>query len=253
MACLLSEEEEMIAQHFDSVSERWIDEQLKYLKNVFNQFSDLKLEKQSSIELSRSTLFDNALSFIGSFFLPNNSSNDVKDFDFLSKILLEGERSSGKSSFLYCAMNNGEIIQNSMPPIACFARKILTIGQERVKIEVWESGGERYRPLIAANYRRVEFILIFVDPFKWNSKQSTELLSKIKEDIEKYSSKKIEVIFITTRKDIEQEKRNLSNEKADEYAFDNYFGALHFNITNNQAEEPKRIIWYCTLLKYLLS
>ena len=47
-------------------------------------------------------------------------------------------------------------------------------------------------------------------------------------------------------------KRNVSNEQADQFAFENY-GGIHLDITNTQLEDPKNIVLYCALLKYFLS
>lgn len=113
---------------------------------------------------------------------------------------------------------------------------------------MWDqSGPERYSRVSLSFYRNASVVLLLIDP---SNNFASESMKEKAETIKKHASK-AEVILISTKKD-KKEKRIISNKQADKFAYDN-FESLHLDITNTKLEEPKNIIWYCALLKYLLS
>ncbi|EFC44260.1 rab family small GTPase [Naegleria gruberi] len=254
--------------------ERWVDAELSILKGYFNIFTDMEelpmfpIRKPTVIESNQappSSFFGNTLSFLGSLFSKSNNTTNVNqtvtseqppksEFDYLTKVLLDGDYASGKTSLLNCAMNDTPVnasMNSHMTTIGIdFAIKSFHIGETtKIKLQLWDQcGPERFRSITSAYYKNSSVILLLVDP---SSEYSTlesmnQKLTAIKEN-----APKAEVILITTKKD-QNNERLISNEIADKYAFEN-FGGLHLDITNTNIEEPSAIIWYCAILKYLLA
>ncbi|EFC38669.1 small GTPase [Naegleria gruberi] len=272
-----------------AMKEKWVDEELRILKGYFERYSDLQESPNIAIvkpqqQPSSKGFFGGALSFIGSFFSSNTQSNSQSNsqsnaqsnsqsitsnvvnsatptqnlppptHDYLTKVLLDGDSGSGKTSLLNCSMNGLVVEQNGAyyPSIGVdFAIKMFHFGDTtRVKLQLWDQcGPERYRSISMSFYRGAATVLLLLDPNSYKEYAIKSLEERLK-SIKKHAPK-AEIIFITTKKDKNHE-RCMSNEQADQFAFDN-FGGMHLDITNTQLEEPKRIICYSALLKYLLS
>ncbi|EFC41836.1 rab family small GTPase [Naegleria gruberi] len=241
------------------LKEEWVDEELKILKGYFRQYFDLQELKTETISRGSNSFIGNTFSFIGSFFSSkskstnslSNSTVSHKDENYLTKILLDGESGSGKTSLLNCVFYNSPVVPNAYVP--CMGEMPIKNYQfgntARVKIQIWDlPGNTRFRSISTSYHRGATFFLLFVDPY------SIDYNSSLKEKLEYMKSylPGKEVIFITTKKDRTNEKRYFSNEQADQFAFEN-FGGIHLDITNTQLDEPKTIVLYCALLKYLLS
>ena len=119
----------------------------------------------------------------------------------------------------------------------------------RVKAQLWDQcGPERFRSITKAYYRGASVVLILVD--QWEKYHVESIKQKI-DNVKENSPLIREIVLVTTKKDLSKsDKRLLSNEDADLLAFEE-FGGLHLDITNTKLDEPKIIMCYSTLMKFL--
>uniref|UniRef100_A0AC34R0S2 Rab3 n=1 Tax=Panagrolaimus sp. JU765 TaxID=591449 RepID=A0AC34R0S2_9BILA len=89
------------------------------------------------------------------------ASND-QNFDFMFKLLIIGNSSVGKTSFLfrYC----DDSFTSAFVSTVGIDFKVKTVfrGDKRVKLQIWATGQERYRTITTAYYRgAMGFILMY--------------------------------------------------------------------------------------------
>lgn len=85
------------------------------------------------------------------------------NFDHLYKILLVGNSGVGKSSILQ-RFTEDKYPAHHVPTIALdFRSKILELCGKQVKLQIWDSGGEKYRAITSAYYRGAAAVVLVYD------------------------------------------------------------------------------------------
>nr|GMC77305.1 ras-related protein RABC2a-like [Ipomoea batatas] len=83
-------------------------------------------------------------------------------YEYSFKILLIGDSGVGKSSLLLSFISHHCPLQNPSPTIGVdFKIRVLTIGGKRLKLTIWDTGGqERFGTLISSYYRGAHGIIL---------------------------------------------------------------------------------------------
>eukprot|EP00026_Physarum_polycephalum_P014016 Phypoly_transcript_14482.p1 GENE.Phypoly_transcript_14482~~Phypoly_transcript_14482.p1 ORF type:complete len:124 (+),score=5.41 Phypoly_transcript_14482:44-373(+) len=83
-----------------------------------------------------------------------NIKNVVKDFDYMIKLIVVGSAGVGKSSLLLQFTDN--VFEPNMETTIGveFGVKILDIAGVKIKIQIWDTGGQESFRAITANYYR---------------------------------------------------------------------------------------------------
>ena len=157
----------------------------------------------------------------------------VNQEDLLYKILLIGEASSGKGSFLIQYTEN--ILDDGFVPTIGFDFKLKTLQMEdgkKVKLQIWDTAGqERFKNITASYYRGANGIILI---YSINARESFDnLTSWIIEINKQYTKNKKPPIFLVGNQ-IEEEKRLVTKEEGE--AFADKFG-LMFSECNSKTGE----------------
>ena len=167
----------------------------------------------------------NKLSVVFNF--RNHNCNGVKqkfDFSLFCKIfkkmkrvrgVLCGEASVGKSALLRC-FSDQPFQENSTSTIAgAFYSKIVTIKNEKVNLEIWDTAGsERYHSVIPSFFRSASAIAIIYDI---TSRDSFEKL-KYWSDFASMNAPPQATVFVVGNKIDLEESRNVTYEEGKRFA-----------------------------------
>ncbi|EFC47972.1 rab subfamily member [Naegleria gruberi] len=238
--------------------------EITQLKGYFSQFTDLpnklenstiKPEKQEKVESDSSNQLFGAFSrFVSSFFSDSRIDSSTNEIPFkrrIVKVLMKGALLSGKTSFIKCSIMKRPVdgtIRNSILPDFGMVERQLD-NDLRITTQLWDE--HRYNK--PTEFSNVFAVILTIDPY--NVITLNELKTFIEPIKEKLNST-IEVILVQTKKDLQNERnervRYLSEEPFEQFSFRNFRGGLSHNISNTNIEEPSLILWYCTLLNYLM-
>ena len=157
----------------------------------------------------------------------------MEECDYLYKILLIGDASSGKSSFLiqYTEKN----WDDGFVPTIGIDFKLKTLQMEdgkKVKLQIWDTPGhERFKNITTSYYRGANGIILI---YSINDRESFDnLTSRLIEINKQYTKNKKPPIFLVGNQ-IEEEKRLVTKEEGE--AFADKFG-LMFSECNSKTGE----------------
>ena len=147
----------------------------------------------------------------------------MEEYDYLYKILLIGDASSGKSSFLIQYTEN--ILDDGFVPTIGFDFKLKTLQMEdgkKVKLQIWDTARhERFKNIRDSYYRGANGIILI---YSVNDRESFDnLTSWIIEINEQYTKNKKPPIFLVGNQ-IEEEKKLVTKEEGE--AFADKFGLM---------------------------
>mmetsp|Transcript_90791 Transcript_90791/g.126115 ORF Transcript_90791/g.126115 Transcript_90791/m.126115 type:complete len:180 (-) Transcript_90791:438-977(-) len=142
------------------------------------------------------------------------------DFDYLYKVLLIGDVSVGKTTFLTRYIKS-YTNKNQAPTLGveyqtkCIILKNGTV----IKAQIWDtSGSEKYKSITTAHYRKSVGALLFYDVTDYNTfKDTLNWLREIKD----HTDDGIVIMLIGNKADLVKEdpsKRKVSIEEANEFA-----------------------------------
>uniref|UniRef100_A0A5S6R5D3 Ras-related protein Rab-43 n=1 Tax=Trichuris muris TaxID=70415 RepID=A0A5S6R5D3_TRIMR len=125
-------------------------------------------------------------------------------FDFLFKIVLIGDMGVGKTCVVQ-RFKNGTYIERQGTTIGVdFTMKTLIIDGKRVKLQIWDTGGqERFRTITQSYYRSANGIIICYDV---TSEQSLVSVRRWLEDVEKFAAPNVIKLLIATKADLVDER-----------------------------------------------
>jgi len=121
-------------------------------------------------------------------------------YDHLFKIILAGDSGVGKSNLLSRYVH-GEFNLESRSTIGVeFATRIVTVGDKRIKAQVWDTAGQsRYRAISAAFYRGAVGALLLYDVSKLSS--FTNIKTWV-EELREHASPQIIAMLIGNKTDL---------------------------------------------------
>uniref|UniRef100_A0A914ZNR7 Ras-related protein Rab-43 n=1 Tax=Parascaris univalens TaxID=6257 RepID=A0A914ZNR7_PARUN len=136
-------------------------------------------------------------------------------FDFLFKIVLIGDMGVGKTCVVQ-RFKNGTFIERQGTTIGVdFTMKTLVIEGKRVKLQIWDTGGqERFRTITQSYYRSANGIILCYD---MTCRQSFESLQRWLDDVSKFAAPNVAKVLVATKADLESE-RVVESEEGSELA-----------------------------------
>uniref|UniRef100_A0A0N5AUV5 Ras-related protein Rab-43 n=1 Tax=Syphacia muris TaxID=451379 RepID=A0A0N5AUV5_9BILA len=118
-------------------------------------------------------------------------------FDFLFKIVLIGDMGVGKTCVVQ-RFKNGTFIERQGTTIGVdFTMKTMVVDGKRVKLQIWDTGGqERFRTITQSYYRSANGIILCYDI---TCRQSFESLDRWIEDVTKFAAPNVAKVLIGIR------------------------------------------------------
>lgn len=133
------------------------------------------------------------------------SKGQNKEADYGFKLIIVGDASAGKSSFMHQFLE-GKFRKQSTHTIGVeFGTKILSLGQRQIKLQIWDTAGqERYRAVTRSYYRGAVGALILYDV---TSRDSYNNLPTWLQDAREQAWKDISIIAVGNKRDLKEERQ----------------------------------------------
>ncbi|EYB91104.1 hypothetical protein Aduo_013985 [Ancylostoma duodenale] len=125
-------------------------------------------------------------------------------FDYLFKIVLIGDMGVGKTCVVQ-RFRNGTYVDRQGTTIGVdFTMKTLVIDGKRVKLQIWDTGGqERFRTITQSYYRSANGIVLCYDI---TCKQSFSSLQRWIDDVSKFAAPNVVKLLVATKCDLEEQR-----------------------------------------------
>ncbi|PIO68884.1 Ras family protein [Teladorsagia circumcincta] len=125
-------------------------------------------------------------------------------FDYLFKIVLIGDMGVGKTCVVQ-RFRNGTYVDRQGTTIGVdFTMKTLIIDGKRVKLQIWDTGGqERFRTITQSYYRSANGIVLCYDI---TCKQSFNSLQRWIDDVSKFAAPNVVKLLVATKCDLEEQR-----------------------------------------------
>ncbi|KAI1724858.1 ras family domain-containing protein [Ditylenchus destructor] len=125
-------------------------------------------------------------------------------FDYLFKIVLIGDMGVGKTCVVQ-RFKNGSYIEKQGTTIGVdFTMKTLIVDGKRIKLQIWDTGGqERFRTITQSYYRSANGIILCYDI---TCRQSSESLHRWIDDVSKFAVPNVAKILIGTKADLQDQR-----------------------------------------------
>ncbi|ORY93340.1 ras family-domain-containing protein [Syncephalastrum racemosum] len=139
-----------------------------------------------------------------------------EDYDYLFKIVIIGDSGVGKSNLLSRFTNNEFNLESKSTIGVEFATKNVTIGDHRIKAQIWDtSGQERYRAITGAYYRGAVGALLVYDITRQSSFQNVETWLK---ELRDHADNNITLMLVGNKSDLADTSRAVTTDEAKDYA-----------------------------------
>ncbi|CAK5050325.1 unnamed protein product [Meloidogyne enterolobii] len=140
---------------------------------------------------------------------------DTEDtFDYLFKIVLIGDMGIGKTCIVQ-RFKNGTYIEKQGTTIGVdFTMKTVVMDGKRIKLQIWDTGGqERFRTITQSYYRSANGIILCYDLTSLESFNSPQ---KWIDDVAKFAVPNVAKILVGTKADLAEEQRKVEIEEAEQ-------------------------------------
>ncbi|KAM9099624.1 ras-related protein Rab-3D isoform X1 [Sarcophilus harrisii] len=171
---------------------------------------------------------------------PHIAQKDAADqnFDYMFKLLIIGNSSVGKTSFLFRYADDSFTSAFVSTVGIDFKVKTVYRNEKRVKLQIWDTAGqERYRTITTAYYRGAMGFLLMYDV---SNQESFNAVQDWATQIKTYSWDNAQVILVGNKCDLEDE-RVVSTEDgkhlADDLGFEFFEASAKDNINVKQVFE----------------
>jgi Ras-related protein Rab-2A len=150
---------------------------------------------------------------------------------YILKYIIVGDSGVGKSSIMIQFTEHKFSLMHDMTIGVEFAAYIHTIGNDKIKLQIWDTAGqETFRSITRAYYRGAACALVVFDITK---RASFNNIKSWINDVQNYSNFPITIILIGNKSDLE-EKRQVSSEEAEEFAQQNNITYIETSAKNCQ-------------------
>ncbi|VDP03528.1 unnamed protein product [Soboliphyme baturini] len=125
-------------------------------------------------------------------------------FDYLFKIVLIGDMNVGKTCVVQ-RFKNGTFLERQGNTIGVdFTMKTLIIDSKRVKLQIWDTGGqERFRTITQSYYRSANGIIVCYDI---TCRDSFINVRRWLDDVAKFAAPNVVKLLVATKTDLEAER-----------------------------------------------
>ena len=171
----------------------------------------------------------------------NNSQNKSKNYQYIFKLILIGNSGVGKSCIL-----NRYIKHTFEETYKCtigvdFLMKTLTINNQTVKLQIWDTAGqEKYKSMVSSYYRGANVALIVFD---LTSHESFDALPIWIQNYYKNGPEQKNIILIGNKKDM-IEDRKVTEEEAKSFSETN--NMMYFETSAKDGENIDYVFNYAT-------
>lgn len=126
-------------------------------------------------------------------------------FDYLFKVVLIGDMGVGKTCVVQ-RFKNGTYVEKQGTTIGVdFTMKTLVIDGKRIKLQIWDTGGqERFRTITQSYYRSANGIILCYD---LTCPESFLSLQRWIDDVAKFAVPNVAKILVGTKADLEDQRR----------------------------------------------
>ena len=123
------------------------------------------------------------------------------EFDYKLKLILVGDTNVGKSSFFNILKNEDTVFTSSTVGVD-FTSKIYHIKNNKIKITIWDTGGqEKYECIVRSYYRELSCVILMFDLTKIDSFNNLEKWLKLIE-LENHCDHNHSILLLGNKKDI---------------------------------------------------
>jgi Ras-related protein Rab-11A len=123
------------------------------------------------------------------------------EFDYKLKLILVGDTNVGKSSFFNILKNEDTVFTSSTVGVD-FTSKIYHIKNNKIKITIWDTGGqEKYECIVRSYFRELSCVILMFDLTKIDSFNNLEKWLKLIE-LENHCDHNHSILLLGNKKDI---------------------------------------------------
>ena len=160
-----------------------------------------------------------SLMILFSFFDNFGMKIEEKEYDYLFKVLFVGDSGVGKTQIINKFVENN-FLENCVSTIGVdFKIKEVEFKNKKIKLQLWDTAGqERFRAIIQ-NYYKSANLIAFV--YAINNRNSFNSIPKWVDEVKKQTDKNTKFLLVGNKCDLEENKRQVSTEEAQEYAKEN--------------------------------
>ena len=154
-----------------------------------------------------------------SFFDNFGMKIEEKEYDYLFKVLFVGDSGVGKTQIINKFVENN-FLENCVSTIGVdFKIKEVEFKNKKIKLQLWDTAGqERFRAIIQNYYKNAHLIAFF---YAINNRNSFNSIPKWVDEVKKQTDKNTKFLLVGNKCDLEENKRQVSTEEAQEYAKEN--------------------------------
>ena len=125
----------------------------------------------------------------------------TSEYDFKLKLILVGDTNVGKSSFFNILRNDDPMITSSTVGVD-FTSKLYNINNKKIKITMWDTGGqEKFECIVRSYFRELSCVVLMFDLTKMDSFNNLEKWLKLIE-LENQCDHKHSILLLGNKKDI---------------------------------------------------
>ena len=160
-----------------------------------------------------------SLMVLFSFFDNFGMKIEENEYDYLFKVLFVGDSSVGKTQIINKFVENN-FLENCVSTIGVdFKIKEVEFKNKKIKLQLWDTAGqERFRAIIQNYYKNAHLIAFF---YAINNRNSFNSIPKWVDEVKKQTDKNTKFLLVGNKCDLEENKRQVSTEEAQEYAKEN--------------------------------
>jgi len=123
------------------------------------------------------------------------------EFDYKLKLILVGDTNVGKSSFFNILKNEDTVFTSSTVGVD-FTSKIYHIKNNKIKITIWDTGGqEKFECIVRSYFRELSCVILMFDLTKIDSFNNLEKWLKLIE-LENHCDHNHSILLLGNKKDI---------------------------------------------------
>lgn len=132
-------------------------------------------------------------------------TNNNNDYDYLFKLLLIGNTSSGKSSLLVRFADN-MFSQTYLPTIGVdFKISTLQLNDKTLKLQIWDTAGqERFKTITSAYYKGAHGIIVTYDI---TDKGSFHDVENWLAEVDKHCTENVSKLLVGNKSDLEEQRQ----------------------------------------------